>query len=183
MHPSQVFAQASEVGCRTFPSADVARSMSESSPQCGSKRASADHPDFMSSRARCPLFEASGHTNLAIASGIVSALQLFFDGSLGIQHGVGPGKRNASPRFGCMEKDGPFPATWICHFDDFKLDAFVIHGRSSKRRHRRRVSSTSSCAEIDVRDCLPLQVLTTAKVTIGTASLTRLSLQPSVSVI
>src|SRR5215217_5945510 len=100
----------------------------------------------MSSRARCPLFEASGHTNLAIASGIVSALQLFFDGSLGIQHGVDPGKRNASPRFGCMEKDDPFPATWICHFDDFKLDAFVFHGRSSKRRHRK-MSVEHSCSE------------------------------------
>jgi len=31
------------------------------------QRASTDHPDFMSSRARCPLFEASSHTNLAIA--------------------------------------------------------------------------------------------------------------------
>jgi hypothetical protein len=142
------------------------------------QRASTDHPDFMSSRARCPLFEASSHTNLAIALGIVSALQLLFDGSLDIQHGVGPGKRDASPRFGCMEKDDPFPATWICHFDDFKLDAFVFHGRSSKRRHRKTGVEHVQLLRIDVRhDCCRCRCLSTAKVTTGTASPTRLSLQ------
>jgi hypothetical protein len=120
----------------------------------------------------------SGHTNLAIALGVVSALQLFFDGSLGIQHGVGPGNRNASASFGCMEKDYPFPATWICHFDDFKLDAFVFHGRSSKRRHRKESVERVQLLRIDVRhDGCRCRCLTTAKVTIGTASPTRLSLQ------
>jgi hypothetical protein len=65
----------------------------------------------------------------------LSALQRFLDGEFGIQHCVGPCKRDASPRFGCIEKDDPFPATWICCLDDFKLDGFVFHGRSSKRRH------------------------------------------------
>jgi hypothetical protein len=67
----------------------------------------------------------------------LSALQRFLDGEFGIQDGVGPCKRDASPRFGCIEKDDPFPATWICRLNDFKLDGFVFHGRSSKRRHRK----------------------------------------------
>jgi hypothetical protein len=178
MHPLQVFPQDPEermpnlsLGRRRAIDVRVKSAMRQ-------QRASTDHPDFMSSRARSPLFEASGHTNLAIALGIVSALQLFFDGSLGIQHGVGPGKRDASPRFGCMEKDDPFPATLICHFDDFKLDAFVFHGRSSKRRHRKTSVEHVQLLRIDVRhDCCRCRCLTTAKVTIGTASPTRLSLQ------
>ena len=44
---------------------------------------------------------------------------------------VGTGKGDAGPSFGCIEKDYPFPATWICHFDNLKFDAFVFHGRSS----------------------------------------------------
>jgi hypothetical protein len=67
----------------------------------------------------------------------LSVLQRLLDGQFRIQHGVGPCKRDASPRFGCIEKDDPFPATWICRLDDFKLDGFVFHGRSSKRRHRK----------------------------------------------
>lgn len=67
----------------------------------------------------------------------LSALQRFLDGDLGIQHGVGPCKRDTSPRFGSVEKDDPFPATWICRLKDFKLDGSVFHGHSSKRRHRK----------------------------------------------
>jgi hypothetical protein len=67
----------------------------------------------------------------------LSALQRFLDGEFGIQHGIGTCKRDASPRFGCIEKDDPFPATWVCHLEDFKLESFVFHGRSSKRRHRK----------------------------------------------
>ena len=43
--------------------------------------------------------------------------QRFLDGEFGIQHGVGTCKRDASPRFGCIEKDDPFPATWICRLE------------------------------------------------------------------
>ena len=67
----------------------------------------------------------------------LSALQRFLDSEFSIQHGVGPCKRDASPRFGRIDKDDPFPATWICRLNDFKLDGFVFHGRSSKRRHRK----------------------------------------------
>ena len=159
MRPSQILPQAREervpnlsLGRRRAIDVRVKSAMRQQRP-------STDHPDFVNSRARCPLFEASGHTNLAIALGIVSALQLFFDGSLGIQHGVGPGKRNASPRFGCMEKDDPFPATWICHFDDFKLDPFVFDGRSSKRRHRKTsVEQRSTAPNRRSPRLLPLQV-------------------------
>jgi hypothetical protein len=67
----------------------------------------------------------------------MSPLQRILDGEFCIQYGVSPCKRDASPRFGCIEKDDPFPATWICRLNDFKLDGFVFHGRSSKRRHRK----------------------------------------------
>ena len=63
-------------------------------------------------------------------------LQRFLDGEFGIQHGVGPRERYASPRSGCVEKDDPFPAAWIYRLNDFKLDGFVFHGHSSTRRHR-----------------------------------------------
>jgi len=49
----------------------------------------------------------------------LSALKRFLDGEFGIQHGIGTCKRDASLRFGCIEKDDPFPATWICHLNDF----------------------------------------------------------------
>ena len=132
----------------------------------------------MSSRARCPLFEASGHTNLAIALGIVSALQLFFDGSLGIQHGVGPGKRNASPRFGCMEKDDPFPANgFVTSMISNWMPLYSMAVPRSAGTGRR-VSSTFNCSESTfARTAAVAGCPTTAKVTIGTASPTRLSLQ------
>ena len=60
------------------------------------------------------------------------ALQRFFNDEFGVQDGVSPSKRDATPGSGCIEKDDPFPATWICRFDDFKLGGFVFHGRSSK---------------------------------------------------
>ena len=66
-----------------------------------------------------------------------AALQRLVDGEFGIQHGVGPCKRDASRHFGCIEKDDPSPATRICRLNDFKLDGFVFHGGSSKRRHRK----------------------------------------------
>jgi hypothetical protein len=79
----------------------------------------------------------SGHRQRLTGQAALSALKRFLDSEFGIHHGIGPCKRNAGPRFGCIEKDDPFPATWICHLNDFKLDGFVFHGRSSKRRHRK----------------------------------------------
>jgi hypothetical protein len=38
--------------------------------------------------------------------------------------------RASAPRSGCIEKDDPFPAPWICRLNDFKLDSFVFHSRS-----------------------------------------------------
>jgi hypothetical protein len=87
----------------------------------------------------------------------LSALQHFFDGEFGIQHGVGPCKGDASLRSGCIEKDDPFPATRICRLNDFKLDGFVFHGRSSKRpaqevqalpRNERRLHVQSALCEV-----------------------------------
>jgi hypothetical protein len=105
----------------------------------------------------------SGHRQRLTAQAALSALKRFLDSEFGIQHGIGTCKRDASPRFGCIEKDYPFPATWICHFDDFKLDAFVFHGRSSKRRHRKESVERVLLLRIDVRHdgcrcrCLPRQ--------------------------
>ena len=66
----------------------------------------------------------------------LSAPERFLDSEFSIQHGVGPCRRGASPRFGCIDKDEPFPTTWICRLNDFKLDG-VFHGRSSKGRYRK----------------------------------------------
>jgi hypothetical protein len=71
--------------------------------------------------------------NPLLLEAALSALQRFLDGEFGIQHGVGTCQRDASPRFVCIEKDDPFPATWVCRLKDFKLESFVFHGRSSKR--------------------------------------------------
>ena len=60
-----------------------------------------------------------------------SALQRVVDGEFGIQHGVCTCKCDPLPRSRCIEKDDPFPATWICRLNDFKLDSFVLDGRSS----------------------------------------------------
>jgi hypothetical protein len=65
------------------------------------------------------------------------SLQRLLDGEFGIQYGVGACKRDSSPGVCCIKKDDPFPATWICHFNNFELDSFVFHGRSSKRRRRK----------------------------------------------
>jgi hypothetical protein len=129
----------------------------------------------------------SGHRQRLTVQAALSALKRFLDGEFGIQHGIGTCKRDASPRFGCIEKDDPFPATWICHLNDFKLDGFVFHGRSLKRRHRKSsdylatsVDCTSSRSASTFATTAAVAV-TTAKVTIAKAS--PMSFKPSVSAI
>jgi hypothetical protein len=113
--------------------------------------------------------------------------QRFLDREFGIQHGVGTCKRDSSPRFGCIEKDDPFPATWICHFDDFKFESFVFHGRPRSAGTGRfsgylatSVDCTSSCSASTFATTAAVAV-TTTKVTIAKAS--PMSFKPSVSAI
>jgi hypothetical protein len=76
-----------------------------------------------------------------------SALQRFVDGEFGIHHRVAPGKCDASPHSGCVEKDDPFPAKGICRLNDFKLNSFVFHGRISNRDRGR------CCSDGKGHDC------------------------------
>ena len=61
-----------------------------------------------------------------------SILQRLFDGQFGISYGVSTCKCDASPHSGSIEKNNPFPATWICRLNYLKLHSFVFHSRPSK---------------------------------------------------
>ena len=77
------------------------------------------------------------------------AFERLVDGKFGIQHGVGTCKPNSGPGSGCIEKDDPFPATWICRLNDFKLDSFVVHDRSSSAPEIPRM--TPQCVTLHVQ--------------------------------
>ena len=54
------------------------------------------------------------------------------NGNFRNQNGIGPRKCDSRTHSGGVQKDNPFPTTWIGRWDDFELNSFVLHSRSLK---------------------------------------------------
>lgn len=78
--------------------------------------------------------ERAGRIALFASSTERSTLQVLLDGQFGIQNRVSTCKRDSRPHSHGIEKNNPFPATWICRLNDFELNRLVLHGRSLKVR-------------------------------------------------
>jgi hypothetical protein len=70
--------------------------------------------------------DAIGTTRTAIN------LQRTVDSNFRIQNGIGPRKRDPRTHSGGVQKDNPFPTTWIFCWDHLELNSFVAHCRSRK---------------------------------------------------
>jgi hypothetical protein len=68
--------------------------------------------------------------------------QCALDGNFRIQNRIGPGERDSCTHSGGVQKDNPFPTTWIGRWDDFELNSFVLHSRSLNCRRSESVAST-----------------------------------------
>jgi hypothetical protein len=66
---------------------------------------------------------------------------------------VGPCKCDASPHPGCVKNDDPSPARGICRLNDFKLNTFIFHRRTSIRDHGHCCSDGNSPSILDLQKC------------------------------
>jgi hypothetical protein len=57
-------------------------------------------------------------------------LQCSINGNFSIEDGIGARKCDPRTHSGGVQKDNPFPTTWIGCWDDFELNSSVLHSLS-----------------------------------------------------